>query len=194
MNCSGGVVRVVLFRRGCSGGAVLARLFGSGGCCADKRGNRASGPQVQRRMLAAPGTRVVALERRVLTVRIHSVPIGSVCRMSTMRSLPVDRRAHSPVACTGFRVESWRGFPHRNRAADRACLDAHRCNPQRDESMPTADIHTVDPCPADAAFALTFPMHRIASRFSEAISTCVAVACGARVAAAINRANRFRCG
>lgn len=51
--------------------------------------------------------------------------------------------------------------------------------------MSSADIHTVGPCPADAAFALTFRAHRIASRFGDAISTRVAVARGARTNASI---------
>ncbi len=50
--------------------------------------------------------------------------------------------SRSPFDRTGFRVASDARCPHLNRSAAQADSDAHRRNPQRDESIPAGDIHT----------------------------------------------------
>lgn len=194
-NCAGFDGELREFSRGVMGGCW--GCVGVGWPVASKRrGCAGGGPRVRQRALAGRrATRVWAAER----ARPHP--------WNAQRS---DWSRVPDVHTAGAAGEAG-GCPHRSIAQGfewRLGADVHTAIGPRFERMPTLtiEIHSAtsrcrreistpsDPHPADATFALTFLMHRIASRFGGAISTPLsAIATLRRVGPAVGATQDSAC-
>ncbi len=83
----------------------------------------------------------------VLTHGMHSVRIGCGLGMSTMPGLSAELVITLTVRSHRVSSRAGAGCPHLDLFAAQADADAHRRNPQRDESMPAGDIHTAASLP-----------------------------------------------
>ena|GEM_PF-5589256 len=170
-NCAGFGRELREFSRGMADGC--SGRVGVGRRVASKRpGCAGGGPRVRRRALAGRAARARAAERarphpsnaqRSDWLRVRDVHNGGAASRA-------GQRAHHSLA---------QGFESRRRP------DVHTSIGPRFERMATltVEIHSAasrcrreistpsDACPDDAAFALTFRMHRFASRFGGTIST-----------------------